>query len=112
MKESRYVRFASVVGLGTALLLLAMGSGRTYSVNPDPNLKVELPPVSEPRFEPPSFAPRKPFIPPPPVEVSLSGLSDWRLVENTTFTGVIRKEGQLYFTYNPLQKRGKKACPS
>ena len=112
MNESRYVRCASVCGLGVALLLLAMGSGRSYSVSPDPNLQVELPPVSEPSFEPPSFAPRKPFAPPPPIEPSVSALNDWRLVENTTFTGVIRREGQLYLTYDPAKKRGKRACPS
>ncbi len=100
-----------------ALVLLAIGSQRAYTVYPDPNLKVPLPPVSEPNFtEPnfaePSFAPPKPFIPPPLPPPSEYHFSDRQLVENTTFTGVVRKEDKLYLTYDASQKRGKRACPT
>ena len=37
---------------------------------------------------------------------------DYQLVENATFTGVVRKEGRLYYTYDPTKPRGKRSCPT
>jgi hypothetical protein len=37
---------------------------------------------------------------------------DWRLVEDATFTGVVRRDGRLCATYDRNAPRGKKKCPS
>ena len=34
------------------------------------------------------------------------------LVIDATFTGVVRKDGRLYSTYDRTKPRGKKACPT
>ena len=39
-------------------------------------------------------------------------LSERQLVVDATFSGVTRKGGKLYSTYDRLQARGKKACPT
>ena len=44
--------------------------------------------------------------------VAFSKISDSQLVMDATFTGVIRKDGKLYSTYDRTQPRGKKACPT
>ena len=112
MKSPRSQKLLSAGGLAAALALLAIGSQRAYTVYPDPNLKIPLPPVSEPNFAEPSFAPPRPFIPLPPPPPSEYHLSDRQLVENTTFTGVVRKEDKLFLTYDASQKRGKRGCPT
>ena len=39
-------------------------------------------------------------------------ISERQLVEDATFSGVIRQEGKLFSTYDRMQPRGKKACPT
>lgn len=40
-------------------------------------------------------------------------ISERQLVEDSTFAGVIRKDGRLYSTYDRSQPReGKRACPT
>jgi hypothetical protein len=116
MNVPRYQKFLSIGGLAAALVLLAIGTQRAYTVYPDPNLKVPLPPVSEPNFAvpnfgEPNFAPPKPFLL-PPLPPSEYRFTDLGLVENTTFTGVVRKEDKLFLTYDASQKRGKRGCPT
>ncbi len=111
MNEPRYRKLLSAGLLAAAVGLLAVGATRSYVVYPDPEIKPALPPVSEPNFNEPSFAPQAVFIPPPPAPTEYS-LGDLQLLENTTFTGVVRKAGQFQFTYDPTQKRGKRGCPT
>jgi len=98
-----------------ALVLLVTGSRQVHEIEPGPDVvsAAEKPAASP--FEIPSFAPRPEIPPPPPPSAaapSTANLSDLGLIENTTFTGVIRKEGHLYFTYDPTKKRGKRSCPT
>jgi hypothetical protein len=94
-----------------AVGLLVAGARQTYQVFPDPDLPVELPPVSIPDFTQPSFAPPKAVEPPPPKPTEYL-INDLRMVENTTFTGVAKKDGKLWFTYDASAKRGKRSCPT
>ena len=111
MNEPQYRKPLAAGGLLLAVVLLVAGSRHVYVVYPDPAVKVELPPVSILDFSQPSFAPPKPIILPPPAPTEYSIL-ERQLVENTTFTGVVRKEDKLWFTYDPSAKRGKRSCPT
>ncbi len=44
--------------------------------------------------------------------VSFSRINEADLVEDATFTGIIRKGGKLYTTYDRSKPRGKLACPT
>lgn len=45
--------------------------------------------------------------------LTFSRVTDIDLAEDATFTGVIRKEGKLYSTYDRMAPpRGKRACPT
>ena len=44
--------------------------------------------------------------------VTFNKISDIQLVIDATFTGVVRRDGTLYSTYDRSQPRGKKACPT
>lgn len=44
--------------------------------------------------------------------VAFIKLSDRNLVVDATFTGVERRNGRLYSTYDRSQPRGKQACPT
>lgn len=39
-------------------------------------------------------------------------ISEYQLVEDATFSGTIRKWGELYSTYNRTAPKGKMACPT
>ncbi|MEW6747392.1 MAG: hypothetical protein AB1486_32070 [Planctomycetota bacterium] len=39
-------------------------------------------------------------------------VSEFQLVEDTTFTGVTRRDGRLYSTYDRSKPAGKRACPT
>ncbi|HOW98366.1 MAG TPA: hypothetical protein P5567_07035 [Kiritimatiellia bacterium] len=39
-------------------------------------------------------------------------ITDRQLVEDATFSGVLRREGRLFSTYDRSQVRGKQACPT
>lgn len=98
-----------------ALVFLGVGSRRAYEVQPSPDVVHAAAKPSPPPWEMPSFAPRAEIPPPPPPAApnpAVASISDLSLVENTTFTGVTRREGRLTFTYDPTQKRGKRSCPT
>lgn len=40
------------------------------------------------------------------------GILEKDLLQDTTITGVVRRDGKLYSTYDRTQARGKRACPS
>jgi hypothetical protein len=115
MSESRWHKLLSGAGLGVAVVLLVTGSRRMHEVEPSPDVVSAVEKPSANPFEVPSFAPRPEIPPPPPppeAVPSTANLSDLGLIENATFTGVIRKEGHLYYTYDPAKKRGKRSCPT
>ena len=115
MSEPRWHKLWSGAGLGVALVLLVTGSRRVHEIEPSPDVVSAAGKPAASPFEVPSFAPRPEIPPPPPPSASAPGtatLSDLGLIENTTFTGVIRKEGQLFYTYDPAKKRGKRSCPT
>jgi len=115
LNEPIYIRVLTVtVGL-VALAFLITGNGRYYDVLPDPNLSVAAPPPPTPPpmgvpGTPRGFTLTEPPMPSPPVKVG--PMNEWTLVANTTFTGVTRREGQLYLTYDPAKKTGKQSCPT
>jgi hypothetical protein len=111
MKESGLLRFFSFGFLLVALVLLVVGAQRRHTVLPDETIKPPPPPVSEPSFGK-SFAPPPEPKPDPEPPAARGPISDLALIENATFTGVTRKDGQLFFTYIPTQKRGKQSCPT
>ena len=39
-------------------------------------------------------------------------ISEFQLVEDATFSGTIRKGGELFSTYNRAEPKGKIACPT
>jgi len=39
-------------------------------------------------------------------------ISEVQLVVDATFTGVVRRDGGLYSTYDRSQPQGKRACPT
>ncbi|MBZ5497449.1 MAG: hypothetical protein LAP85_13695 [Acidobacteriia bacterium] len=43
---------------------------------------------------------------------SYTGISEYKLVEDATFSGTIRKWGELYSTYDRAVPKGKMACPT
>ena len=109
MKEPRYIKVLATIGLSLGIGFLTLGARRSHAVNPDPNAQFELPPVSAPNFAP--FDPSKMPAPKPLVE-EYALISDWTLLENTTFTGIARKDGGLVYTYDPKKARGKRSCPT
>ena len=109
MKEPRKIQVLATVCLSLGVAFMAMGSRLAYEIKPDPNAKVELPPVSMPNFAP--FDPAK--IPmPKPLSQDYASIDDWTLLANTTFTGVTRKDDVLFYTYDPAKTRGKRSCPT
>jgi hypothetical protein len=44
--------------------------------------------------------------------LTFNKVSDRHLVEDATFSGVVWKGDKLYSTYDRMQPRGKKACPT
>jgi hypothetical protein len=112
MKESVSIRLAAAILLLAALGFIAVGSGRTYEVLPDEAVMKPPPPIFNPsQFGQPPFG--SPEWKPPPDPPKMPGpMLDYQLVENATFTGVVRKEGRLYYTYDPTKPRGKRSCPT
>jgi hypothetical protein len=39
-------------------------------------------------------------------------ISEYQLVEDATFSGTIRRDADLYSTYNRAEPKGKMACPT
>jgi hypothetical protein len=109
MNEPRYIRVMAMGCLSLGLVFMAMGSRMAYDVKPDPNAKVELPPVSAPNFVP--LDPDK-LPAPKPLSAEQASINDWTLLANTTFTGVARRDDGLHYTYDPAQSRGKRSCPT
>lgn len=82
----------------------------------DPSLAdppLEDPSLTDPPLEDPSLAepsiPEEPSEPPKPIPTEITDLN---LVVNATFTGIKKQDGMLYWTYNPTEKQGKRACPT
>ena len=44
--------------------------------------------------------------------LTFTRVSDADLCADATFTGVVRKEGKLYSTYDRLAPKAKRACPT
>ena len=44
--------------------------------------------------------------------VAFVKISERELIEDATFTGVVRKAEKLYSTYDRTQPRGKRLCPT
>jgi hypothetical protein len=111
-KEPGIIRTLSFAFLLGALAMLVIGGQLRHVVLADDTIKPPPPPVSEPNFGAPQSAP--PFVPPPPSQpaAALGPISELALIENATFTGVTRKDGKLFFTYDPTKKRGKQSCPT
>lgn len=98
--------------MALALALLVLGGGRAYQVYQNPALQ---PPAGESVTLPtgetltvPESQPDEPSFP----KLTALSISDSQLVENATFTGVIRSDHLLYFTYDPTKPRGRQACPT
>jgi hypothetical protein len=112
MSESDRQTVLAVGVLAVAIGFLAVGTRRVHPVTFDP--AQGSPPVIIAR--PDAFNPggpgTPPILPPPPPLPSEHQLTEAQLVENATFAGVARREGKLYFTYNPLEQRGKRSCPT
>jgi hypothetical protein len=111
LKEPVSTRIASIALLLTALLLLLAGGLRRHAVLPDPAAK----PASPPPLSIPSFVTAPVITSPEPAAAAPAepqSISDLTLVQNATFTGVIRRDGQLFFSYDPAQKHGKQSCPT
>lgn len=45
-------------------------------------------------------------------DATLESVSDRALVRDATFSGVLRKDGQLYSTYDRTAPQGKQSCPT
>jgi hypothetical protein len=43
---------------------------------------------------------------------AMETITEWQLVEDSTFSGVQRINGKLYSTYNRKAKKTKRACPT
>ena len=41
-----------------------------------------------------------------------TNITDWQMVVDSTFSGVARRNGKLYSTYDRSQPVGKRACPT
>lgn len=113
MKEPLAIRIGSFALLLSAGFMLLTGSVWRRQVLPDPSTK----PPARPPLSLPSFV-TAPLITTPepaqaaPAVATAQSISDFDLVRNATFTGVTRRDGQLYLTYDPAQKRGKQSCPT
>jgi hypothetical protein len=109
MKNATLQKFLSWAIFALALALLHFGGQRRYQVYYDRS--------SEP---PPVFVPSTIGQAPDGTEFTAPSLprplfaliNDGALVVNTTFTGVVRRNGNLYWTYDPSEKQGKQACPT
>ncbi len=44
--------------------------------------------------------------------ITFERIPDWQLTIDATFTGVVRKDGKLYSTYDRSAPRGKRSCPT
>ncbi len=43
---------------------------------------------------------------------AFSRVSDAQMVYNSTFSGIVRRDGKLYFTYDRARLSGKQTCPT
>lgn len=39
-------------------------------------------------------------------------IKELHIIEDTTFDGIVKKDGKLYSTYDRSAKQGKRACPT
>jgi hypothetical protein len=104
-----YQKVLSWAMLVVALALLYAGSRCFHQVYYDPTAE---PPaaVAAPTIE--NSPDGETFTIPAPPKPLFEQISDSDLVANATFTGVVRRDGRLYWTYDPSQKQGKQACPT
>lgn len=118
MKEPRSRK---ILAGGLAILaaaLLVMGGRTSYEISPDEIEFLPSPQLIDPvTGQPPLSIPTpfgQPSIPPPPEppKVIPNEISDVDLVVNATFTGIVKHDGTLFWTYDPTEKRGKRACPT
>jgi len=86
MRSSAYRKTFAVAALVAALAFLVVGTVRVHRVYDGDAEDVGL--------------------------VAFHKISDRELVEDATFTGVIRTAQKLYSTYDRAQPRGKRACPT
>ena len=119
MNDSAFQKSLTVAGILLAIALIAVGAKRSHEVEPfvpEPSAGAEEDPSEwEPTIsfsdtgEPIFIVPEEPESPPAPEPVQIS---DWQMIEATTFTGIVRKDGKLWLTYDPSQPAGKRACPT
>jgi hypothetical protein len=84
-------KMIAAIGLGLAIAFSGIGAFKSHEV-----LALNAEELAELLGTPPAF------------EVQ----SDWKLIIDTTFTGVILKDGKLRFTYDHSQPVGKRKCPT
>lgn len=84
-------KIIAAVGLGLAIAAVGVGAFKTHDV-----LLQDAEELAELLGTPPVFQPHP----------------DWKLIVDTTFTGIVRKAGKLYFTYDPSKPIGKRKCPT
>ncbi len=105
MKHSTYQKILSWAALVLALTLLYAGRRHIHQVFYDR--------TAEPgtQFVPPTLS-WPGGAPPPKIKPIFEEIGDSALVANATFTGVVRKGDNLYWTYDPSKKQGKQPCPT
>jgi hypothetical protein len=84
-------KIIAAVGLGLAIAFVGVGSFKVHEV-----LALNAEELAQLLGTPTAF------------EVQ----PDWKLIIDTTFTGVVLKDGKLRFTYDHSQPIGKRKCPT
>jgi hypothetical protein len=116
MNDSAFQKSLTAAGLLLGIALIVIGARRSYEVEP-----FVPEPAAGAEEDPSQFEPTIEFsdtgemivvfpeehLPPEPVRIG-----DWQMIEATTFTGIARKDGKLWLTYDPSQPAGKRACPT
>ena len=109
MKNTLHQEILSWTVFALALALLYFGCRCRYDVYYDQNS--QPPPILAPLAV--GDAPDGTELAPPSLPApSSEQISDSDLMVNATFTGVVRRDGNLFWTYNPAEKQAKQACPT
>jgi len=111
MRLSDYQKTLSWAVLALAVVLLYFGLQCYYEIYPQETPRSPEPQLVESPFGQPMIAELS--VGAPSKAEPLPGqISDLELVANATFAGVVRRDGNLYWTYDPAKKQGKQPCPT